>query len=219
MSHHGHHFIGTSVGGDGGESAGSIPSSIVINVNGNDYYDSLTMEDVPNYSMAMLLSQGREQISDQVLGFVIFTYAILQRNEIDKSIYGLAILACLLAVYFVCIWLKARLVYIANKNYQKKASPLKESEIMLATSKVLYLATAYVLGIMVRMLVDKLQDGSSGGHFTTLGLILPLCVFLMVWTEMRMVYFRGDLRKKTLQEHICPIAAVVAVESDTTTIV
>jgi len=154
-------------------------------------------EEIPDYAFSLIFSQESDKIIDQLLGYLVFAYALLQRNEFDKNPHFVGLVTILIALYFVFVWVRARI-----SEFRDDSKNFRRVELIKVLAKFLFLAITYVSAIMIRMIVDELNKGPTRGHWNVLGLIRPVCIFLIVFTIIRVVHFVGDVRKEFMLNHL-----------------
>ena len=154
-------------------------------------------EEIPDYAFSLLFSQESDKIIDQLLGYLVFAYALLQRNEFAKNPHFLGLVTILLALYFVFVWVRARI-----SEFRNDSTTFRRVELIKVLAKFLFLAITYVSAIMIRMIVDELNKGPSRGHWNILALVRPVCIFLLFFSIIRIAHFTGDVRKEFMLTHI-----------------
>lgn len=154
-------------------------------------------EEIPDYAFSLIFSQESDKIIDQLLGYLVFAYALLQRNEFAKNPHFVGLVTVLIALYFVFVWVRARI-----SEFRDDSKHFRRVELIKVLAKFLFLAITYVSAIMIRMIVDELNKGPTRGHWNVLGLIRPVCIFLIIFTIIRVAHFVGDVRKEFMLNHL-----------------
>ena len=154
-------------------------------------------EEIPDYAFSLIFSRESDKIIDQLLGYLVFAYALLQRNEFAKNPHFVGLVTVLIALYFVFVWVRARI-----SEFRDDSKHFRRVELIKVLAKFLFLAITYVSAIMIRMIVDELNKGPTRGHWNVLALIRPVCIFLIVFTIIRVAHFVGDVRKEFMLNHL-----------------
>lgn len=113
------------------------------------------------------------QLSDVILGTVVFFFAVQQQNELDKSAHYAAIMAAIVLAVIIFQAMQERVrSTVALRNYRRHA-------LGRVVGKLLFLVIAYLTGLLSRTLSNSFTSGPRRGHFDMLSLVMPVVAIVL----------------------------------------
>lgn len=134
------------------------------------------LDELPSAGYAMPSAAGSAtlQVTDGLLSTVVFFLALLQQQELDRSIYYVPLIA---AIFLAIVTLQAAQEWLraaaARETYHRHG---------LATvlAKLAMLVTAYLMGLLTRSVSTSITSGPARGHFDALAILTAFVVLVLL---------------------------------------
>ena len=127
---------------------------------------------------------GADNAVNLLLGSVFFVWSLLQQSSLQHSVHFVGIVCWLFAAFAAIGWLQQRVAQAAA------ADELHSVAVERYTLRLISIASGYLGGLLVRLLVDLLTNGPRVGAFGLANLLLPfgtiVCLFCL-FEQLRIV--------------------------------
>jgi len=134
------------------------------------------LDDVPVGAYAVPAAAGSAtlQITDTLLSTVVFFLALLQQQELDRSIYYVPLIAAIFLAIVVCQAVQEWMRVTAERETYHRHT--------LATviSKLAMLVVAYLMGLLTRSVSTNITSGPALGHFNAASLLPAVIVVVLL---------------------------------------
>jgi hypothetical protein len=153
------------------------------------HYGLLDMSDLaPSYALPMVIRPMLLSVTDIVLGGLLFVYSVQRSTELEASVHYVAVLLVVFALYVMLTVVKEHLRAISSKPGFRR---IELAQLLL---RLLFLMLAFVSGLFVRMVSNRIMNAPSAGAFSLFDVIMPAAAITLVVCALHQISMAGEHR-------------------------